>query len=82
VNARGHRARRLVDVKQCAIEAIGKIDKREQQLPLGLPGGHVAIAFDPALSELSNAYRKEFNQADKGSPLLSKAMAQRLRKRK
>lgn len=28
------------------------------------PGEDIAIAFDPALSELSNAYRKEFNQPD------------------
>jgi hypothetical protein len=34
-------------VNQCAIEAVGQIDERQQQLPLGLPGGHVAIAFDP-----------------------------------
>ncbi len=29
-----------------------------------VPGEDVVIAFDPALSELSNAYRKEFKQAD------------------
>lgn len=28
------------------------------------PGEDIAIAFDPALSELSNAYREEFNQPD------------------
>jgi len=28
------------------------------------PGKDIVIAFDPALSELSNAYRKEFKQAD------------------
>ncbi|MGB9721923.1 MAG: hypothetical protein ACPL28_10655 [bacterium] len=28
------------------------------------PGEDVALAFDPALSELSNAYREEFNQPD------------------
>jgi len=28
------------------------------------PGDEIAIAFDPALSELSNAYREEFNQPD------------------
>lgn len=28
------------------------------------PGDDIAIAFDPALSELSNAYRQEFNQSD------------------
>ncbi len=28
------------------------------------PGRDVVLAFDPALSELSNAYRKEFKQAD------------------
>jgi enolase len=28
------------------------------------PGDDIAIAFDPALSELSNAYREEFNQPD------------------
>lgn len=29
-----------------------------------VPGKDIVIAFDPALSELSNAYRKEFKQAD------------------
>jgi enolase len=28
------------------------------------PGDEIAIAFDPALSELSNAYREEFNEPD------------------
>jgi enolase len=28
------------------------------------PGEEIAIAFDPAVSELSNAYREEFNQED------------------
>jgi enolase len=28
------------------------------------PGDEIAIAFDPALSELANAYREEFNQPD------------------
>lgn len=28
------------------------------------PGDDIAIAFDPAVSELSNAYREEFNQPD------------------
>ncbi len=47
VEARGHRVRRLVDVNEGAIEAVGQVDECFQQLPLGLPGGHVAIALDP-----------------------------------
>jgi enolase len=39
-----------------AIQAIKDIGFR--------PGEDVALAFDPALSELSNAYREEFNQPD------------------
>ncbi len=39
-----------------AIQAIKDIGYR--------PGEDIALAFDPALSELSNAYREEFNQPD------------------
>lgn len=39
-----------------AIQAIKDIGYR--------PGEDVALAFDPAVSELSNAYREEFNQPD------------------
>ena len=35
-------------VNQGTLEAVGQIDEREQKSPLGLPGGHVAIALDAA----------------------------------
>ncbi len=39
-----------------AVQAIKDIGYR--------PGDDIALAFDPAVSELSNAYREEFNQPD------------------
>jgi len=48
VEAFGHRVRRLVDVCEGAVEAVGQVDEREQEGPLGLPGRRLAIALDPA----------------------------------
>jgi len=48
MEAGSDRVWRLFDVSQGAIEAVGQFDQRKQQIPFGLSGGHVAIAFDPA----------------------------------
>ena len=57
VQPSGDRGRRLIQVSQGAIEAVGQIDEGAQQLPLGLPCRRVTIAFDPAPVILEVGFR-------------------------